>query len=149
MMKRAEKEMAKINTVIGVGTVVDGNLSTKETTRIDGKVNGDIVSEGNIIVGDNGEVQGSITAHSVFVSGKVNGHVSVKDKIDITATGSIYGDISTKLLSIDEKAVFQGQCKMNAPETKSDVKSFVAAKTAIASEKPETAEKSEKTVESK
>ena len=47
MMKRAEKEMAKINTVIGVGTVVDGNLTTKETTRIDGQVNGDVFSNGN------------------------------------------------------------------------------------------------------
>ncbi len=112
-MKRAEKEMAKINTVIGVGTVVDGNLTTKETTRIDGQVNGDVFSNGNIIVGDQGSVNGSITAYSVFASGKVVGNVMVKDKIDITATGSIIGDIYTKLLSIDEKAVFQGQCKMN------------------------------------
>lgn len=113
MMKRAEKEMAKINTVIGVGTVIDGNLTTKETTRIDGQVNGDVFSNGNIIVGDQGSVNGSITAYSVFASGKVVGNVMVKDKIDITATGSIIGDIYTKLLSIDEKAVFQGQCKMN------------------------------------
>jgi cytoskeletal protein CcmA (bactofilin family) len=126
-MRKAEREMAKINTVIGLGTVVDGNLTTKETTRIDGTVNGDIKSDGNIIVGDNGSVQGSITAHSVFVSGKVNGNVTVKDKIDITATGSIYGDIFTKLLSIDEKAVFMGQCKMNNQDGKTEVKTEVKA----------------------
>lgn len=120
MMKRSEKEMAKINTIVGIGTLVDGNLTTKETTRIDGQVNGDIVSDGNIIVGDHGSVNGAITAYSVFVSGKVVGDVTVKDKIDITATGSIFGDIYTKLLSIDEKAVFQGQCKMNHDGSKAD-----------------------------
>jgi len=104
-------------TVIAKGTVVDGNVKTTAATRVDGQVNGDIVSEGIVIVGECGVVNGAITAAEVRIAGKVTGNVSVSGKIDIMAKGYLLGDIKTSSLNIDEDALFQGKCTMmNMPE---------------------------------
>jgi len=99
-------------TVIGKGTVIDGNMKASASTRIDGEVNGDIVSEGIIVVGETGVVNGSIQASEVRVAGKVVGNVSVTGKIEIVAKGYLLGDIKTGSLMIDEDAMFQGKCTM-------------------------------------
>ena len=102
------------NTIIGEGTVIDGNMKATASTRIDGVVNGDITSEGVIIVGTKGEVNGNIVAADVNVAGIVKGNVTVTGKIELVASGKLYGDIKTSSLTIDESAVFQGSCSMDA-----------------------------------
>lgn len=115
MARRTEDSGSqRINSILGPGTIFEGNFTTKETTRVEGTVNGDITSEGTIILGEKAKVVGNITAKNVIVGGSVEGNVNVDGKIELTTTGSIKGDISTKNLIIDENAVFQGNCIMNA-----------------------------------
>jgi len=103
-------------TVIGAGTVVEGVLKTSASTRIDGTVNGDISSEGMIVVASDGIVNGNINAVDVKISGTVKGNVTTTGKTELLLNGKLFGDINTGSLSIDETAVFQGNCKMSSVE---------------------------------
>lgn len=115
MARRTEEtKTLRINSILGPGTVLDGNFTAKETTRIEGTVNGDVTSEGTVILGEKGKIKGEVKAKNLIVGGTVDGNITVEGKIEITATGSIKGDIVTKSLIIDENAVFQGNCIMNA-----------------------------------
>lgn len=115
--KTTEHLNAKINSIIGADMVMEGNITAKETIRIEGTVKGDVSSEGVLIISASGKVIGNVKASSIMVSGTIEGDMTSNGRIEVSATGKISGNIKTKSLIIDENAVFQGQCTMNAQET--------------------------------
>ena len=119
MFKKKSKDFSveKISTIIGADVVMTGKLETKETTRIEGMFKGDVMSESTLIIGTTGKVEGNIKAMNVLIAGSVTGNMNVTERIEASASGKIYGDIHAKSLFIDEKAVFQGQCTMNVPDS--------------------------------
>ena len=104
----------KIGTVIGPGTVFDGDLSSSETVRIDGVINGNCTCEKKLILSAEGQVKGNISAQSVIISGKVDGDIVVSGKLELLSTGKIAGNITASSLVIDEGACFDGRCTMTA-----------------------------------
>ena len=115
MAKKSNQAML-ISTVIGAGTEFIGDLYTKDTTRIDGVVRGNIQSSGVVIIGTGGQVEGNITAEEVSIAGMIKGDMTAKNRIEILSSAHIEGNITTKSLCIDEHAVFQGVCNMNRME---------------------------------
>ena len=110
-----------INTIIGNNSKIEGVLTASESTRIDGVLEGKIVSESSVIIGENGIVRGDITAVEILVAGVVYGNLVAKERIEMTSTGHILGDLITKTLVIDEGASFKGNCTMDvAPDTKAE-----------------------------
>ena len=79
-------------------------LTASESTRIDGVLEGKIVSESSVIIGENGIVRGDITAVEILIAGVVYGNLVAKERIEMTSTGRILGDLITKTLVIDEGA---------------------------------------------
>lgn len=104
----------KIGTVIGGGTVFDGDLSSSEAVRIDGVINGNCTCEKKLILSAEGQVKGNISAQSVIISGKVDGDIVVSGKLELLSTGKIAGNITAASLVIDEGACFDGRCTMTA-----------------------------------
>ena len=120
MGKRTDEYVSgRINTVIGKGTTFEGTLHTREIVRIEGFVKGDIISEGTLIIGREGKVEGKIEAVNILVGGEVRGELIASGKLEANSSGRIYGNIHTKSLIVDENAVFQGTCEMvgkNVPD---------------------------------
>lgn len=102
-----------INTIIGNNSKIEGILTASESTRIDGLLEGKIVSESSVIVGESGTVSGDITAVEILVAGTVYGNLIAKERIEMTSTGRVLGDLVTKTLVIDEGASFKGNCTMD------------------------------------
>lgn len=115
MAKKTNQTMV-VNTVIGVGTEFVGDLNTKDTTRIDGLIRGNIQSEGTVIIGTNGRVEGNVFANEVSIAGMIKGDMMAENRIEVLSSAHIQGNITTKSLCIDEHAVFQGICNMNRME---------------------------------
>lgn len=109
-----EDARTKIGTVIGEGTVFDGDLTAPETIRIDGVINGNCTCEKKLILSADGQVKGNISAQSVIISGKVDGDITVTGKLELVSTGKIAGNITAGSLVIDEGACFDGRCTMTA-----------------------------------
>ena len=108
----AEDTKTKIGTVIGEGTVFDGDLTASEAVRVDGVINGNCTCEKKLILSAEGQVRGNISAQSVIISGKVDGDIVVTGKLELLSTGKIAGNITSGSLVIDEGACFDGRCTM-------------------------------------
>jgi cytoskeletal protein CcmA (bactofilin family) len=112
--------LEQVGTIIGPGAVIDGPLTTKDSTRIDGTVKGNVTISGALIVGQEGKIVGTVSAMNAYVAGEINGNVSTpQGKIEISDTGKLYGDVTCKGIIIDENAVFQGKCEMTGIEKSS------------------------------
>lgn len=108
---------SRVNTIVGSGVIFDGILNTAgETVRIEGTVKGKIISDGNLIIGNGGTVEGTIEGKDIYVGGTVYGEIFAKGHIEANPTGRIYGDLHTKSLIVDDKAVFEGRCEMQTDE---------------------------------
>lgn len=113
MFKKNESRVSeKIDTLVGKNTVFEGTLHADGTVRIDGEFKGDVHIKGNIIIGKEGAVLGNITANNVIVCGCVNGNVTSSNQLKIHSLGKVFGDILVSNFIIEEKAVFEGNCKM-------------------------------------
>ena len=99
-----------------MGTTIEGTLAFKDTIRLDGTVNGKIVSEkGTLIVGERALVEAQIQVGTAVIKGTVNGHIMAADRIDVSAPATINGDIEAPVISIETGVVFNGKCSMVKP----------------------------------
>ncbi len=101
-----------LDTLIGKSCEVKGDIVSKGTVRIDGKVEGIIKTSETIIIGENAFVKGDIEAKHIIIGGKVTGDVFATHKLELLATGELHGDIRTPRLFIAEGVIFEGTCEM-------------------------------------
>ena len=99
--------------VLGPDVEVKGSLKFSGELTFEGKLEGDILSEGVLTLGDSAVINGNINAQSVVVRGKVNGNISAKEKIDIKAKSEMFGDIRAAKLAIEEGVTFVGKTEVN------------------------------------
>ncbi len=112
MAKSDDYKSGRVSSVIGKKTIVEGTLIGNELLRIDGLVKGTVKSEGKIIIGNGGTVEGIVEAHEIYVGGTIRGELFATGKVEANCTGKIFGDIHTKNLVVDENALFEGRCEM-------------------------------------
>jgi cytoskeletal protein CcmA (bactofilin family) len=106
------KRQPAMETVIGSGTFVSGELNSKGTVRIDGTLEGRVRADW-IVVGQSGTVGGSITCRGVIVGGKTEGTIHANELVDIKEKGEVVGDIYTLRLAVSEGGTFEGHSYMN------------------------------------
>ena len=99
-----------INTLIGPGSFVSGDIKINGFIRIDGDIKGKIESSSNIIIGERAKIQGNITASSIVVGGIVLGDITAPKGIKLLSNSAVIGDIMTKSLQIEEDVIFNGHC---------------------------------------
>jgi cytoskeletal protein CcmA (bactofilin family) len=99
-------------TIISNGVKIEGKITSSGNIRVDGEVLGDIISQSNVSVGENGQVNGQINAEVITIGGKVSGTVKAKEKLVLDSKGNLRGDIFTKILVVEAGAKFDGKSKM-------------------------------------
>jgi cytoskeletal protein CcmA (bactofilin family) len=105
-------EHAEISAFLGKGTEFKGVLSFAGTIRVDGKVDGEVISKDTLIAGDEALLQGDISVGTIISSGKVMGNLSASQKVHLLAPAVIEGTIRTPKLIIEEGVTFDGKCEM-------------------------------------
>jgi cytoskeletal protein CcmA (bactofilin family) len=114
VMKRKDQ----INAFLGKDTEFEGKLSFNGAVRIDGRLKGEIFTEGTLIVGESAVIASDIHVSHIIVSGEIRGNIVASDRIEIHAPGKVFGNIQAPTVIIDEGVVFEGNCKMqSAKET--------------------------------
>jgi cytoskeletal protein CcmA (bactofilin family) len=111
-------EAANVESVIGPGLTVRGDIHSRGTLRVDGNVEGKISADGSVIIGEKGVVKADITADHIIVGGTVRGKVTGREKVEVVSKGRLYGDVQTKpgKLVVSEGVTFEGLCTMNEAE---------------------------------
>jgi|GEM_PF-186640 len=110
--KRRGKATGAIATLLGEGSKFKGTLIAQGAIRIDGEVQGSIVAQGSLIIGQTGVIKADVEAQDVIVGGKVTGNVIARNRLEILSSGQLYGDVKTPNLTIAEGVIFQGVCDM-------------------------------------
>lgn len=102
-----------VKNVLNSDVELKGSLKFVGELTFDGKLDGDINSEGTLLLGDNAVIKGTIDVGTVVVRGKINGNVIAKEKIDIKAKTELFGDIRAAKLVIEEGVTFVGKSEVN------------------------------------
>ncbi|HIE66069.1 MAG: polymer-forming cytoskeletal protein [Nitrospira sp.] len=108
-----KENMDEIIAFLGKGTEFKGIITYTGTIRIDGKVEGEIVSEGSLVIGESADVQAEIIVETVVCSGKISGNVRASKKVHLLPKAIFDGSINTPSLVIDEGVQFNATCNMN------------------------------------
>ena len=106
--------------IVGIGKsiVVKGELSGNEDIRVEGRVEGKIDLNQNLLtVGECGKVKAQVLAKTVVVIGEVLGNITAVEKVSIQEKGVVNGDISSPRVAIAEGAHFRGSIDMRRAES--------------------------------
>ena len=109
VMKRKDQ----INAFLGKDTEFEGKLSFNGAVRIDGRLKGEIFTEGTLIVGESAVIASNIQVSHIIVSGEIRGNIVASDRIEIHAPGKVFGNIQAPTVIIDEGVVFEGNGRMH------------------------------------
>ena len=113
-----KKNDAEIKAYMGEDTVFNGLLNYSGTDRIDGKFEGQVITEDTLIIGETGHLMAEISAGTIICMGYVEGNLMASQKIEIHSTSKVVGNIKSPALNIELGGVFDGTCDMTGKETK-------------------------------
>ncbi len=120
-------EQGEITAFLGKGTEFKGVLSFEGTIRVDGKVEGEIISKDTLIASDGAFLQGEISVGTIIVSGNIDGNINAGQKVHLLSPANVKGNIKTPKLIIEEGVTFDGKCEM-AGEKKTSEQKVVSLK---------------------
>lgn len=92
---------------------IKGNLKFAGELTFEGKLEGEINTDGVLTLGDSAVINGNIAAQSVVVRGKITGNITAKEKIEIKTKAEVFGDIRATKLAIEEGVIFVGKTEVN------------------------------------
>ena len=104
------KDNFSINTLIGNGSSVRGDLTVNGSVSIDGDLDGDLKSDGNVIVSSNARIRGNIEAASATIGGIVLGNITAEASVKLLTSSAVIGNIATRSIQMDDKVIFHGRC---------------------------------------
>jgi cytoskeletal protein CcmA (bactofilin family) len=111
--KNRASPQKRIDSLIGAGTIVSGDVTFTGGLRIDGEVRGNVVAAngepGTLVVSEQAKIDGEIRVSHVVVNGTVNGPVAADDYLELQPKARVVGDITYKTLEMHVGAVVQGR----------------------------------------
>ena len=108
-VKKSIPSSAAIN-MIGDGTIITGNIKSKGDIRVDGSLKGSIETEGKVVIGQGGVVEGDVVCKDADVAGVLKAKITVSQLLSLKSSAKLNGDIVTNKLSIEPGATFTGSC---------------------------------------
>jgi cytoskeletal protein CcmA (bactofilin family) len=99
--------------VLSSDVEVKGNLKFSGELMFEGKLEGEIQTDGVLNLGDSAVINGNITAQNIVVRGKVNGNITAREKIEIKTKTELFGDIRAAKLVVEEGVTFVGKTEVN------------------------------------
>jgi len=99
-----------INTYIGAGSVITGDLKISGFVTVYGDIDGNLEATGKIIVGRDARIKGNIVAKSAIISGIVEGNITAPEHIQLFESAVVIGDLTTKRLELAENVIYHGHC---------------------------------------
>lgn len=128
--KDSKKPQGRIDTLIGAGTVIEGNISFSGGLRIDGHVNGNITATGDqpgmLVISEQAKVEGEVRVHHVMVNGQVKGPIYADQSLELQPKASVTGDVHYQKLEMQMGAVVQGRLVYGADSQSDKVVKFKA-----------------------
>jgi cytoskeletal protein CcmA (bactofilin family) len=106
---------AATRNILSTDVEIKGTVKFTNDLVVDGKIEGEINSDGSLTVGENARIKAEIKTATVVVYGKVHGNITATDRVELKASGEVVGDIKAKTLAIEAGAIFVGKSTVGTP----------------------------------
>jgi len=101
-----------INAFVGKGVEFKGTITYSGTVKIDGYLDGEIHTDGVVLIGEEAVIQAKITAGTIVCNGKVTGDVVAKECVKLRAPAVMNGSVKAPVLSMEDGVLFNGTLEM-------------------------------------
>jgi cytoskeletal protein CcmA (bactofilin family) len=123
--RKSRPPQRRIDSLIGAGTVVRGNVIFAGGLRIDGAVDGKVTTASNapgtLVISEHARVDGEVKVSHVVINGSVSGPVIANDYLELQAKARVNGDVVFRALEMHVGAIVHGKLTHAEPETASIV----------------------------
>ena len=127
--EKSSKQSAGRN-ILSADVEITGKINFTNDLVVDGKIDGEITSNGSLTVGENARIKAVIKTRSVVIYGKVHGNITVTGGVELKKDAELVGDIVAGTLSIEAGAIFLGKSTVGAPSQASKPAASPVAKPA-------------------
>ena len=115
-MKRNKEKISKpvetIDTLIGAGSILQGDLEFTGGLRVDGHIKGHVSaqdsSNGTLVLSESGIIEGDVNVPHVVINGNIKGNIASTGHVELQASANISGDIHYKAVEMELGAVLNG-----------------------------------------
>ena len=97
-------------------TILKGNIKSKTDIRIDGNVEGEVVTTGKVILGKESDVIGKILCGNADVEGKFDGELTVSGTLNLKTGSNVKGKVKIQKLIVESGSIFNANCSMHSAE---------------------------------
>lgn len=123
MFTEKEKNINRIETLIGEECCIRGNLKGTGVLKLDGKMDGDINWLDDVIIGTTSCCNGNISCKNAYIGGSVKGNIICEDILTIEEKGIVKGDITIRRVIIKDGGILDGKCTMIVEQKTDDITS--------------------------
>ena len=111
--KKHSKPQNRIDSLIGAGTTIEGNLNFSGGMRIDGQVNGNVIAaqgkQSTLVLSEHARVNGEVNVTHLVVNGTICGPVSASEYLELQGKAKVNGDVNYNTLEIQLGAIVEGR----------------------------------------
>jgi cytoskeletal protein CcmA (bactofilin family) len=111
--KKPSVKGSDLTAFIDEGSDIEGKYTFTGTIMLNGRFQGEIVSNDTLIVGEKGVVKASIRAGIVLINGEVVGNVTGAERVEIRGSARVFGDVEAPVVVLEEGVLFEGHCRMS------------------------------------
>lgn len=104
--------------ILSADVEIKGKINFTNDLVVDGKIEGEILSDGSLTVGENARIRAEIRTRSVVIYGKVYGNITVTERVELKKDAELIGDIKAGTISIEAGAIFVGNSTVGTPTEK-------------------------------
>jgi cytoskeletal protein CcmA (bactofilin family) len=116
-----------LNGFVDAGCTIRGELEFATCFRVDGRVEGKVRSQAELVVGEGGVVEGELDVARCVVGGEVRGTIRAAEQVTLHASAKVWADIQTPALVMEDGAFLEGSVSMDAPGVKKNTTKPVQA----------------------
>ncbi|HQR05133.1 MAG: polymer-forming cytoskeletal protein [Proteobacteria bacterium] len=123
MFVKKPKPQGRIESLIGAGTRVEGNITFSGGLRIDGEVHGNVTAAegqaGTLVISEQARIEGGVTVAHLVVNGTIVGPVHCRDFLELQSRARVTGDMEYSTVEMHLGAIVQGRLIHQGAPTKS------------------------------
>lgn len=114
---------------IAQGTIFEGDLKSEGDFRVEGVVKGTLITNGKVVIGTTGSLDGSLSCKNADIEGSMKGKLAVSDTLNLRSFANVSGDVQTSKLAVEPGATFNANCQMkdSVKELKTESKTSIQA----------------------
>lgn len=102
-----------LNGFVDSGCTIRGELEFSSSFRIDGRLEGSVISKAELVVGEDGVVEGEVRVARCIVGGTVRGTITASERVVLHGSAKVWADVHAPAVVMEDGAFLEGTVAMD------------------------------------